>query len=216
MYQKKLLIGSIALSSLLFSACTGPTPPQQDLKLNLDGRPIATNSAQANPTIAKGEPMKTLADFKKIEATQVTITTNKGEIIFEIYTDKVPLTAQNFLNLAESGFYDGIIFHRVIPGFMAQVGDPLTKDPSQEAWWGTGGPGYAIADEFDPTLKHDGPGIVSMANSGPNSGGSQIFITYEATPHLDGRHAVFGKVTSGMEVLEQITIGDKIEKVSFK
>jgi cyclophilin family peptidyl-prolyl cis-trans isomerase len=116
----------------------------------------------------------------------------------------------------KSGYYNGIKFHRIIPDFMAQVGDPLTKDDSQKALWGTGGPGYTIADEFEPTLKHDSEGIVSMANAGPNTGGSQFFITYEATPWLDGHHAVFGKVTKGMDVLRKLEIGDQIVKVTYK
>ncbi|MCB9800949.1 MAG: peptidylprolyl isomerase [Pseudomonadales bacterium] len=160
---------------------------------------------------------KTLADFTPIDATSVTLHTSKGDITFDIYTDKVPLTAQNFLNLAQDGFYDGILFHRVIENFMAQAGDPLTKDPSKEALWGTGGPGYVIADEFLPELKHDSAGIVSMANKGtPKSGGSQFFITHEATPWLDGKHTVFGKVTEGLDVLMNITQGDVINSVSFK
>ena len=99
---------------------------------------------------------------------------------------------------------------------MVQVGDPLTKNPDMEARWGTGDPGYQIADEFHPELVHDKAGIVSMANSGPNTGGSQFFITYEATPWLDGKHAVFGEVTKGIEVLNQIKQGDKILSVSYQ
>jgi peptidyl-prolyl cis-trans isomerase B (cyclophilin B) len=164
----------------------------------------------------KGPTMKTLADFEPITAKEVTISTNKGDIVFEIYQDKVPLTAANFLNLVKSGYYNGIRFHRVIEDFMAQVGDPLTKDESMVQYWGTGGPGYNIADEFDPTLKHDTEGTVSMANAGPNTGGSQFFITYGATPWLDGKHTVFGKVTKGMDVLRQIQVGDNIVKVSYQ
>ncbi len=99
---------------------------------------------------------------------------------------------------------------------MIQVGDPLTKDESKKAMWGTGGPGYKIQDEFHPDLKHDSPGIVSMANSGPNTGGSQFFITHVATPWLDGKHAVFGKVTEGMDVVNAIEQGDKIISVSYE
>lgn len=224
MYKNNLILLLIILSSLTLASCTGPTPPEQEIKINLQNNqatasPSATSTAESKlETVAtkKGSSMKTLADFKTIEASEVTISTTKGDVIFEIFTDEVPLTAQNFLNLAQDGFYDGIVFHRVIPGFMAQVGDPLTKEAGKEAFWGTGGPGYSIADEFDPSLRHDSPGIVSMANSGPNTGGSQIFITYEATPHLDDRHAVFGKVKTGMDVLESITIGDKIVTVTFK
>ena len=159
--------------------------------------------------------MKSLSDFEPITATQATIKTNKGDIVVELYPDKVPLTVTNFLTLAKSGYYDGIKFHRIIEDFMAQVGDPLTKDDSKQAMWGTGGPGYNIADEFDPSLTHSSEGILSMANAGPNTGGSQFFITYEATPWLDGKHAVFGKVTSGMDVLRQLEIGDQIVTISF-
>lgn len=160
--------------------------------------------------------MKTLADFAPITATSATITTTKGEIVIELYQDKAPLTVANFATLAQDGYYEGIKFHRIIPDFMAQVGDPLTKDDAQQARWGTGGPGYTIADEFHPDLKHDAAGIVSMANAGPNTGGSQIFITYEPTPWLDGKHAVFGKVTAGMEVLTALEIGDAITRVSIQ
>lgn len=159
--------------------------------------------------------MKTLQDFEPITAKQATIKTSKGDIVVELYPDKVPLTVTNFLTLAKSGFYDGIKFHRIIADFMAQAGDPLTKDDSQKALWGTGNPGYSIADEFDPSLRHDSEGILSMANAGPNTGGSQFFITYEATPWLDGKHAVFGKVTSGMDALRKLEIGDEIVTITF-
>lgn len=164
----------------------------------------------------KGPTMKQLSDFETIAATQVTLTTSKGAITFELYREQAPITTANFLNLAKQGFYNGIVFHRVIPDFMAQVGDPLTKDPSKQALWGTGGPGYTIPDEFGQGLQHDSAGIVSMANSGPNTGGSQFFITYEATPWLDGKHAIFGKVTSGMDVLKQIGVGDSITAVTYQ
>lgn len=160
--------------------------------------------------------MKKIEEFEPIEAKQVTLETTKGTIVLELYRDKAPLTTLNFLNLIKQGFYDGIIFHRVIPDFMAQVGDPLTKEPGKEALWGTGGTDYVIADEFGEGLKHDSEGILSMANAGPNTGGSQIFITYGPQPHLDGRHAVFGKVTKGMDVLRQITVGDKITKATYQ
>lgn len=160
-------------------------------------------------------PMKTLQDFEPITATQATIKTNKGDIVVELYPDKVPLTVTNFLTLAKEGYYDGIKFHRVIEEFMAQVGDPNTIEAGKEALWGTGGPGYTIADEFDPSLKHDSPGVLSMANAGPNTGGSQIFITHVPTPWLDGKHAVFGKVTSGIDVLNSIEIGDEILSITF-
>lgn len=124
------------------------------------------------------------------------IETNHGTMEIELYEDKAPLTAGNFIKLAEKGYYDGIIFHRVIKDFMIQGGDPTGT--------GTGGPGYQIKDEFGPGLKHSSAGILSMANSGPNSGGSQFFITLAPTPWLDGKHAIFGKVVKGMDVLKEI------------
>ncbi len=126
----------------------------------------------------------------------VTLKTSLGDIRVEIFEDKAPKTAANFLSLVRKGFYDNTTFHRVIPGFMIQGGDPKGD--------GTGGPGYQIPDEFHPALKHSGPGILSMANAGPNTGGSQFFITLAATNWLDGKHAIFGRVVSGQDVTERI------------
>lgn len=159
--------------------------------------------------------MKTLQDFEKPTAKSATIKTAKGEIVIELFTDKAPLTVANFVDLIKKDFYKGIKFHRIIPGFMAQVGDPLTKG-DDESLWGTGGPGYVIADEFGEGLKHDKEGIVSMANRGPNTGGSQFFITYDETPWLDGKHAVFGRVTKGMDVVQSLEIGDEIQSISVQ
>lgn len=178
--------------------------------------PQPTPSSLSGMDAPRKAGMKTIEDFSPIEGTQVTLKTNKGDIVLELFRDKAPLTTLNFLTLVKEGFYDGIVFHRVIPGFMAQFGDPLSKDPEKQALWGTGGPGYAIADEFSPELRHDDAGILSMANSGPNTGGSQVFITYAPQPHLDGKHAVFGKVVSGMDVLTQITNGDKIISATYQ
>ena len=122
--------------------------------------------------------------------------TNHGTFSIELFEDKAPNTTKNFIDLAEKGFFDGVIFHRVIKDFMIQGGDPTGT--------GRGGPGYTIADEFHPELTHSGKGILSMANAGPNTGGSQFFITLDATPWLDGKHAVFGAVTEGLEVVEAI------------
>jgi cyclophilin family peptidyl-prolyl cis-trans isomerase len=124
------------------------------------------------------------------------IKTERGDIVVDLYADKAPLTVENFINLARSGFYDGTTFHRVIAGFMAQGGDPTGT--------GRGGPGYQFGDEFHPELRHDAPGILSMANAGPGTNGSQFFITYGPTPHLDDRHSVFGRVTEGLDVLQSI------------
>lgn len=205
-------------TGLLVNAC-GPAVPNDQVTLTY-GDQDQTRTSQTSttqPPIGSTEgTMKTLADFEPITASTATITTSKGPIVIELYQDKVPLTVTNFLTLAKSGYYDGIVFHRVIPDFMAQVGDPLTKDPAQQAAWGTGGPGYTIADELDPSLTHNSEGIVSMANRGPNTGGSQFFITYEATPWLDGQHAVFGKVTQGMDILRAIEVGDTIESITYQ
>ncbi len=135
------------------------------------------------------------------------IKTEKGDIKVELFADKAPKTVNNFVFLAREGFYDGITFHRVLPNFMAQTGDPTGT--------GSGGPGYRFEDEFHPDLRHDEPGILSMANAGPNTNGSQFFITYAATPHLDDKHAVFGKVTEGMDVLESLTPRDPSENPDF-
>ncbi len=124
------------------------------------------------------------------------IETNKGTIRAELFEERAPDTTSNFIELAEDGFYDGVVFHRIIEDFMIQGGDPTGT--------GRGGPGYTIDDEFHPELRHEGPGILSMANSGPDTGGSQFFITLAATPWLDGKHAVFGKVVEGMDVVEEL------------
>jgi cyclophilin family peptidyl-prolyl cis-trans isomerase len=127
---------------------------------------------------------------------QATITTDKGDIVIDLFTAKVPNTVNNFVFLARQGFYNDTIFHRVIADFMAQGGDPTGT--------GMGGPGYRFKDEFDSTLRHDKPGILSMANAGPNTNGSQFFITHVPTPWLDGKHSVFGQVIKGMDVLLSI------------
>jgi cyclophilin family peptidyl-prolyl cis-trans isomerase len=125
-----------------------------------------------------------------------TLETDKGDIKLALFADKVPQTVNNFVFLARQGFYDGTIFHRVIANFMAQGGDPTGT--------GRGGPGYKFKDEFHPQLRHDKPGVLSMANAGPNTNGSQFFITHVPTPWLDGKHSVFGQVTEGMDVLMSI------------
>lgn len=133
----------------------------------------------------------------------IRIATSKGDMLVELYEDEAPNTVANIITLAESGFYKGMTFHRIINGFMAQGGCPNSKRGAA-GQPGTGGPGYRFADEFAPGLKHTGRGILSMANAGPGTNGSQFFLCFGATPHLDGRHAVFGKVTSGMEVLDKL------------
>jgi cyclophilin family peptidyl-prolyl cis-trans isomerase len=140
---------------------------------------------------------------------QAILHTNKGDITIEFFDAQAPKTVANFVKLAQEGFYDGIKFHRVIAGFMIQGGDPLTKDDSKMAMWGTGGPGYQFADELGLTNKND-VGTISMANAGPNTNGSQFFINVAANNFLDGKHTVFGKVTVGMDVvtaIENVKVG---------
>lgn len=132
------------------------------------------------------------------ENSKVKFTTNKGVFVAEIFEDKAPMTAKNFLDLVNKKFYDGVIFHRVIDGFMIQGGDPTGT--------GMGGPGYKIKDEFGEGLKHDDEGVLSMANAGPNTGGSQFFITLAPTPWLDGHHAIFGKIVEGMDRVRLIGV----------
>jgi cyclophilin family peptidyl-prolyl cis-trans isomerase len=124
------------------------------------------------------------------------ISTDLGEIRIELFADKAPRTVNNFVFLSRDGFYDEVPFHRVISNFMAQSGDPSGT--------GRGGPGYRFADEFHPDLRHDKPGVVSMANAGPDTNGSQFFLTHVPTPHLDDKHSVFGQVVEGMDVLLSI------------
>ena len=140
----------------------------------------------APPPMALDPKKKYMATFK----------TEAGNFVVDLFADRAPKTVNNFVFLARDGFYDGVTFHRVIRDFMAQGGDPTGT--------GTGGPGYKFEDEFHPALRHDGPGILSMANAGQNTNGSQFFITHRATPYLDNKHSVFGKVSQGLEVLLSI------------
>jgi peptidyl-prolyl cis-trans isomerase B (cyclophilin B) len=134
-----------------------------------------------------------------------TIETDRGAIRLQLFDDRAPRTVANFEKLAGEGFYDGLKFHRVIPDFMVQTGCPQGT--------GTGGPGYTFQDEHHRDLRHDGPGILSMANAGPNTNGSQFFITHVATPWLDGKHSVFGRVLEGQDVVDTIQQGDRMRKV---
>ena len=135
--------------------------------------------------------------------TSVAIETSAGRILVKLYDNRAPKTVENFLDLTKKGFYNGLHFHRVIKDFMLQGGCPNSKDPNNSRA-GMGGPGWKIKCEFHPELKHDRPGILSMANAGPNTGGSQFFLTTVATPWLDNNHAIFGEVTKGMEIVKQI------------
>jgi peptidyl-prolyl cis-trans isomerase B (cyclophilin B) len=166
--------------------------------------------AAANPARPSSRAMEEMremaADLQPIHAT---VKTNKGDIRLVLYADKAPMTVANFVNLAQHGFYDGLKFHRVIANFMIQGGCPLGT--------GTGGPGYRFDDELDPDLRHDGPGVLSMANAGPGTNGSQFFITHVGTPWLDGKHSVFGRVEgpADQDIVDAIIQGDTIETVEF-
>ena len=168
---------------------------------------VAETSVSTNPDMpvnpASRDGMYAAAPSMTIDPTKqyvATIETEKGNIVAELYADKAPLTVNNFVFLARQGYYDNTTFHRVIEDFMAQAGDPSGT--------GRGGPGYQFADEFDADLTFDGPGILAMANAGANTNGSQFFITFAATPWLNGRHTIFGKVTAGMDVLFSISLRD--------
>ena len=138
---------------------------------------------------------------------RIIVKTDKGDIEGVLYPGKAPVTVANFLNLAKRGYYNGLKFHRVIPDFMIQGGDPTGT--------GSGGPGYRFDDECTPELKHDKPGIFSMANAGPGTNGSQFFITHVATPWLDGKHTVFGSVTKGQDIVNAVAQGEKIKSIEI-
>ena len=138
---------------------------------------------------------------------RVILKTSRGNIEATLFASKVPMTVANFLNLAKTGYYDGVTFHRVIKAFMIQGGDPTGT--------GTGGPGYRFDDEFEPSLRHDKAGVFSMANAGPRTNGSQFFITHVPCPHLDKKHSVFGHVTSGQMVVDTVKQGDAIEGIEI-
>ena len=145
-----------------------------------------------------------MSDIKDIN---ITMKTSKGAIKIRMFAADVEVTCASFLSLASKGYYNGLVFHRVIANFMIQGGDPTGT--------GTGGPGYKFECECKPHLKHDKPGILSMANAGPNTNGSQFFVTHGPTPHLDGKHTVFGEVTEGQDVVDAIQQGDKIETIEI-
>ena len=147
--------------------------------------------------------------------TEVTITTNKGDIVLELYPEDAPKTVENFVKLIKDGFYDGLAFHRYVPNFVIQGGCPNTR-PGASGRPGTGGPGYKIKCETKGNPRLHGTGTLSMAHAGKDTGGSQFFITLRDTPHLDGVHTVFGGVTSGMDVVEANREGDRMQKVTVK
>jgi len=157
---------------------------------------------------AGDDAMKSGDKPKIADGLTAVIKTPKGEIRVKLYPDEAPLTVANFVNLADRGYYDGLKFHRVIPDFMIQGGDPTGT--------GSGGPGYSFKDEFSPRLRHDGPGVLSMANAGPGTNGSQFFITHKETPWLNDKHSIFGKVIKGQEVVNAIAGGDTMDSITIE
>ncbi len=190
-----LVIGGVGV--LLFSKTGGESVS--------DLYNYSANEPENGKVAEKPETINNNLDEEKNtkKMTSATLKTNKGDIVIELFADMTPNTVANFTKLASENFYNGVKFHRVIKGFMIQGGDPLTKDDSKMALWGTGGPGYKFADEIKPTNKNDA-GTISMANAGPNTNGSQFFINVANNNFLDTKHTVFGKVVSGMEVVKAI------------
>ena len=200
--KRLILLAALAPILPLFAACAGeestPTPATPPTpSWGTAATPTPSVAGMLGPGDSPAPPVGALDTSKNYTAT---FKTEKGDFTIELFDDEAPLTVENFVNLARIGFYDGVTFHRVIEGFMAQGGDPTGT--------GGGGPGYRFKDEFSPNRSHDGPGVLSMANAGPGTNGSQFFITFEATPHLDGKHSVFGKVIEGMSVVNSLTVRD--------
>ncbi len=195
--SRKLLPILCSFAILFFAACGS----------NEEARSAAQPEVEAPVLGEPSAPVKAPAGVEQVVDVRIVMQTSKGDIEGVLYATKTPVTVANFLNLARRGYYDGLTFHRVIKDFMIQGGDPRGN--------GTGGPGYKFEDEIRRTLRHDGPGVFSMANSGPRTNGSQFFITHVQTPWLDNRHTVFGKVTKGQRVVNAIRQGDAIERIEI-
>jgi cyclophilin family peptidyl-prolyl cis-trans isomerase len=204
----RIVIG-LALVGLL-TACGGTDGKVQVTanitkpETGLTAEPAATATPTGENKVAKQYSAPPEMTIDTTHSYKAIFKTAKGDITVELAADKAPITVNNLVFLAREGFYDGTVFHRVIADFMAQGGDPTGT--------GTGGPGYRFQDEFDPSLVHDKAGILSMANSGPGSNGSQFFLTFGPTPHLNNKHSVFGHVVEGMDVLLSLTIRDPSDR----
>lgn len=196
MLKKSLLVFFIFV--LMGGTCAFAASNNFAKKAKAKPAPVETKAVAEEP---KKENVQPKEEEKVMPNPRFTLETSLGTMKGELFADKAPKTVQNFVDLSKKGFYEGIIFHRVIPGFMIQTGDPTGT--------GTGGPGYEFSDEFHKKLRHDKAGILSMANSGPNTNGSQFFIIEEPTPWLDGKHSVFGVVTDGVELINKISTVDR-------
>ena len=182
---------ALSLVLLMLNAPSCSKPPQNKPKPQL---PMSESQEASAPAPSNGD-------------IRIIMKTSRGDMHITLFASKVPLTCANFLNLATHGYYDSLTFHRVIPGFMIQGGDPEGS--------GRGGPGYRFEDEFDTSLRHSKAGILSMANAGPGTNGSQFFITHGPQPHLDNKHSVFGEVTAGLDITQAIAKGDTINSIEI-
>ena len=190
---KSLIITIIIITAIIMSGCTNAKEvTDQRTAAEKAKYPITEKEQQPAPVKEENKSEEEVIFMKK-----ATIKTNLGDIKIELYDDKTPVTVENFIKLSKEGFYNGTIFHRVIKDFMIQGGDPEGD--------GSGGPGYSIPDEFDDSLTFSEPGILAMANSGPDTGGSQFFITVAGTPWLNNKHTIFGKVIEGYDLVEKIS-----------
>ncbi len=203
-------LSALALALLVLAGCTHGS--KTVLNLNSANDEQRLEQAQQQVRSIEEELQRLNQAMENEERVQVTLVTNQGDIVIELFNDKAPQTVQNFITLAQQDFYDGVLFHRVIPDFMIQTGDPLTKEqPKNWAIHGTGGPDYTFADEINDELLVRGS--VAMANRGPNTNGSQFFIvTAPATPWLDGMHTNFGRVVQGMEVVDAIEQAERDQR----
>ena len=211
------LVALLTISLFALAACGESTPEPTVAPTSTPSPTIAEVTQVEVRMLSPGDnPRPPVGALDTSKTYTATFETDKGEFEILLFDDEAPLTVENFINLVTIGFYEGTMFHRVIPDFMAQGGDPLGT--------GTGGPGYQFQDEFHASRQHDKPGVLSMANSGPRTNGSQFFITFAPTPHLDGMHSVFGEVVEGLDDALNITVrdpgtaqtpGDVIKKISI-
>jgi peptidyl-prolyl cis-trans isomerase B (cyclophilin B) len=199
MIKPRLSVLLLALPLLFLAACSTTKTASEAP----DSKP--ESAVVATPKVVEVPAVVVAPEPARVKDVRIVMHTSKGDIEATLFATKTPVTAANFLNLAKRGYYDGLIFHRVIPNFMIQGGDPTGT--------GRGGPGYQFEDEIHPTLRHTRGGLFSMANAGRGTNGSQFFITHNATPWLDGKHSVFGKVTKGQDVVDSIQQGATINSI---